>query len=192
MKLKSGVRRDESGLGLIELIVAIVVSGIVLAVVATILVNSWSAQEKVLSVTRATNSGQVIGAAIERAVRNSVDLRITDAADNPVATGGSGSVLWVRTSLGGAQRCQGFRLIEGAVQIGRSDTSKLLASKEWPEWSPSVKVGDPTTSFTLTLSKELTYAFSMSTDAAAVDFGGSIAIRSDPLGAADKGVDACW
>src|SRR6186713_108319 len=61
---------DDAGLGLIELIVALLVSSVVLIAVATILVNSWLTQQDVTSTTEATTRGQLIGQNIERAMRN--------------------------------------------------------------------------------------------------------------------------
>ena len=72
------------GLGLIELIVALLVSTIVLIAVATILVNSWLTQQDVTSTTQATTRGQLIGQSIERAMRNAVAFDISpDGSDAP-------------------------------------------------------------------------------------------------------------
>ncbi len=185
-------RSDETGLGLIELIVAIVVSGIVLIVIGTMLANSWSAQQKVLGVTAATNRGQVVSSAIERAVRNSLDMRITDAADTPLAAGGNGAVLWVRTSLGGDERCQGFRFVDGGVQAAATSAAKLPASISWSKWSPPFTTTASSAPFSLIASRELKYAFKVETGVAPVDFAGTIAVRSDPLSTTEKGINACW
>ena len=61
---------DQAGVTLIELIVGILVSTIVLIGVGTILVNAWLTQNDVLSTSEATNRGQLLSSAVEKAMRN--------------------------------------------------------------------------------------------------------------------------
>ena len=184
-------KSNDSGLGLIELIVVIVIVGIIFSAIGTILANSWLAQQSVVTVTEATNRGQVIGSSIERAARNAVDARVTNDADVAVATGTSGTVLWVRTSLPGSLRCQGFRISGEQLQIASSNTA-LAASSGWSKWKPQVTFEGTGNPFTVDMSDKATYTFSIRTDGAPVDFDGTVAIRSDPLSAADKGTNPCW
>jgi type II secretory pathway pseudopilin PulG len=189
--MNSPANRDrESGLGLIELIVAIVVTGLVMAAIATVLVNSWRTQEQVVSVTEATNRGQLVGSAIERAMRNALYFEVE-----------SNDVLLVRTSLTGAQECQGFRLSAGtSPDFGNAqmDMAEKPASgvalpsdrSTWPEWQSGVAQQGTTNYFTKTGDGTLKYAFQIETDAAPVAFASSIAPRS--IQESVIGSDGCW
>ncbi|MDR7113310.1 type II secretory pathway pseudopilin PulG [Microbacterium trichothecenolyticum] len=191
MSARTQPKSDDSGLGLVELIVVVVVVGIIFAAIGTILTNSWVAQKSVLTVTEATNRGQVVGSALERAARNAVDARVTNDSDVALAAGTGGTVLWVRTSLGGDMRCQGFRISGGELRLAMSNTM-LPASAGWARWEPSVTLAATGSPFTVDMGDKATYKFSIDTDASPVDFDGTIAIRSDPLTAADKGTNPCW
>lgn len=198
-------RSSDEGFGLIELIVAIVVAGIIMSAIVTIFVNSWKTQENVLSVSAATNRGQIVGSMIERAVRNAVHM--------PDPTGG---VLLVRTSLvrgvpddtapdpasdpDDTLRCQGFavtpeagadpehsgksilRITAGASGI--SDNPTL-----WPMWEPHLHV--ISWDLDLTSSGAVTYAFEVETDGAPVRIAGEVKPRGvhDP---AATGSAPCW
>ena len=73
-----GGRGKDAGLSLIELIVSVVVSMIVLAGIATVFVNSWLAQSDVLSTSEATNRGQLVGSAVEKAMRNALYFEVLE------------------------------------------------------------------------------------------------------------------
>ncbi|WP_442575419.1 prepilin-type N-terminal cleavage/methylation domain-containing protein [Microbacterium sp. F51-2R] len=175
MSMRASVDRDDSGLGLIELIVVIVVTGIIMTAIATIFVNSWKTQDEVTSVTGATDRGQVIGSMIERAVRNSLYLSVNAAGDE----------LRIRTSLDGtALRCQGFKISTTGIQIATSATS--IASS-WPAWQPPVQAVDSAPYFVLT-NGVLTYGFNIKTRSAPVRIGGDVSVRSDQ----ETGNGGCW
>ena len=177
---------DDDGLGLIELIVAIVVSGIVLIAIVSIFINSWRTQEQVATVTEATNRGQVIGSAIERAMRNALWF------DVPASYGGD--VLVVSTSLEGASKCQGFRFTAGgapdfgAAQLSMDEVALSGDPTNWPEWKSGVAKQGTTPFFRKTVDGTLAYAFQIETDAAAVEFSSDIAPRSTQA----AGSDGCW
>lgn len=173
------VDRD-AGLGLIELIVAIVVSGIVLAGIATIFVRSWQAQEQVISVSEATNRGQLVASGIERAVRNSLFTEVSDG----------GKVLRTSTSLAGALKCQGFRLTSDAGGTARFSTSAtaLTADSAWAEWETGVMPQGATPFFSKSIDGVVTYTFQIETESAPVRFAGAVASRSVEEG--DN--DTCW
>ncbi|KAF2411685.1 hypothetical protein B1729_18990 [Microbacterium sp. B35-04] len=179
-------RNDDDGLGLIELIVAIVVSGIVLIAIASMFINSWRTQEQVASVTEATNRGQVIGSAIERAMRNALWF------DVPAVYGGE--VLVVSTSLEGTLKCQGFRFTAGgapeygAAQLSMAEVSLSGDSTNWPEWNTGVAKQGTTPYFRKTVDGTLAYTFQIETDAAPVEFSSDIAPRSTQA----AGSDGCW
>lgn len=174
-------RKDcDEGLGLIELIVAIVVSGILLAGVATILARSWQTQEEVISVSEATNRGQLVASAIERAVRNGLYVQISD----------SGSVLRVSTSLAGGLKCQGFGLTSdagGSARFSASATSLGVAS-DWPEWQPGIIAQAGTPYFEEPSPGIFRYSFQLATESAPVRFSGEVTPRSIQEGDSDS----CW
>lgn len=178
MTVPAGERDD--GLGLIELIVAIVVSGIVLAGIATIFVRSWQTQEQVISVSEATNRGQLVASGIERAVRNSLFSQVSD----------SGRVLRVSTSLPGGLKCQGFRLSSdsgGTARFSASATA-LGADTAWAEWETGVLPQGTTPFFSKSIDGVVTYTFQIETESAPVRFTGTVASRSVQEG--DN--DSCW
>ncbi|WP_251449437.1 hypothetical protein [Microbacterium sp. Marseille-Q6648] len=176
MRLARDVR--DAGVGVIELIVAIVVSGIVLAGVATVFARSWQTQEEVMSVSHATNRGQVVGAAIERAVRNALFIEVADA----------GTVLRVSTSLGGNLRCQAFQLSPGGSARFITSGSALGDSTTWPEWQNGITADGGAEIFNDSLPGRISYRFQIGTESAPVRFAGEISPRSSP--AADNG--GCW
>jgi len=173
----------DEGIGLIELIVAIVISGLFLVVVGTMFVNAWMAQEQVVSTTKATNAGQLTGSAIERALRNALFYEISDGD----------RVLRVRTSLDGDLRCQGFRFTDGpAPAFGTVQSSRdadALPSDElaWPAQSGISREG--TTPF-LARSEEgtLSYSFQVAAGATPVRIFGDVTPRTPQAG----GSDGCW
>jgi Tfp pilus assembly protein PilW len=171
--------RDD-GLGLVELIVAIVVSGIVLAGIATIFARSWQTQEQVISVSEATNRGQLVGAAIERAVRNGLFVQVSD----------DGRELRVSTSLTGALKCQGFRLSSDLGGVARfSGASAALATSDlWPEWETGILPQGATPFFTQSGADVVTYTFQIETESAPVRFAGQVSPRSVQEGTNDS----CW
>jgi type II secretory pathway pseudopilin PulG len=171
----------DEGLGLIEVIVAIVVSTIVLVGVGTILINSWLTQQDVTSTTQATNRGQLISSAVEKAMRNGIAFQVT---------GTNGSELWVWTSLPAGAACQGFRLTDGQAQM-TSSSGLLGAPTDWPEWQEGVQqrtiAGVPIDFFT-EAGRTVSYTFDIRTDSAPVRFGGEASTRY----ASSGGVNPCW
>ncbi|WP_194408815.1 PilW family protein [Microbacterium cremeum] len=177
----SMTRDDDSGLGLLELIVAVVVSGIVIVAMGMIFINSWRAQEQVVSTTEATNRGQVVASMIERAMRNALYFEVS----------GTGDVLHVRTSLAGSLRCQAFQLTEGSAPdygsvLLATDATALPA---FSPWKTGIAKQGATAYFAESAGGTLTYTFQIETDASPVSFTGDIRPRS---GDDTKGTDGCW
>ncbi|WP_349427780.1 hypothetical protein [Microbacterium sp. LWS13-1.2] len=169
---------DDDGLGLIELIVAIVVSGIVIIAIATIFVNSWRTQEQVTSVTQATNRGQLVSSTIERAMRNALFFDVTE----------SGTVLRVSTSLTGDLKCQAFRITDPGAQFTTDSGTLSSPNTAWPTWQTGITKEGTTPYFVRTTANSLTYTFKITTDAAPVTFSADIAPRSIQ----EAGSDGCW
>ena len=170
----------DAGLGLIELIVALVVAGIVLAGIGAIFVRSWQTQEEVMSVSEATNRGQLVASAIERAVRNGLYVQVSD----------SGTVLRVSTSLSGSLKCQGFRVTSDAGGTARysMSASTLGTSDTWPEWQPAVMAQPGTPYFEEPSPGVIRYSFQLETESAPVRFAGEVSPRSIQEGDSDS----CW
>ncbi|KQP71017.1 hypothetical protein ASF40_04130 [Microbacterium sp. Leaf288] len=192
-----GTSDREAGMGLIELVIAAIISLIVLGGIATILVNSWLTQSDVLSTSEATNRGQLVSSTLEKAMRNAVYFEIH----------GGGSEVWVRTTfdkdLNGdgvvddELHCQAFHIANGVAEM-KSDNLDV-ASAAWSTWldvtdygafvvnvqAPSVGAfrQTPTTGAGTTLF----YSFSVATDSAPVKFAGEVSIR-----AGEAGDGGCW
>ena len=170
---------DDAGLGLIELIVAMVVASLVIAAAATILVNSWLTQQDVTTTTQATNRGQVMGAMIERAVRNAKAMRVYPADD-------AGTELRVWTTLGGGLECQGFQLTSGQARLTTTAGSVLPVASSWGEWDSTV-IQHGSEPFFVRVGDTLTYTFDLATDSAPVQFSGEVAARYVEVGGSP-----CW
>jgi prepilin-type N-terminal cleavage/methylation domain-containing protein len=173
--------RTDDGLSLIELIVAVVVSGIVTVAIATIFVNSWNAQKDVLSVSEATNRGQLVGSSIEKAVRNAVYVNAPDS-----------ETLLVRTSLDVG--CFGFHIGEAVNDDGDAITTirttaggaPLPATGDWSVWKPEIELKASASSLTK-VGTTVEYVLVIETDAAPVVIQGEVTQRSVP----DSGGPSC-
>lgn len=163
---------SDAGVTLIELIMYVLVLSIVLGAVTMILIGAWRTQEDVLSETEATNRGQLVSSAIERAVRNGLAIQVS-----------GGNTLQVHTSLPGARACQGIDLSGG---VARLKISSGALGTGWPAWQDGVTQipGQPL----LTASgSTVTYAFQLNTSTAPVRFMGTVSARN-PTGVTSP----CW
>jgi type II secretory pathway pseudopilin PulG len=178
--------RNDAGVTLIELIVYIILVSILSGIAVTVLVNSWRTQEDVVTVTDATNKGQVMSSAIERAVRNGLEYDIAN----------SGNTLRVRTSLTGSLQCQGFHLVDGQPARFTASSGALAADPDqWPEWVTQVDAevlsgGVVVPFFALPAGANSTvgFTFLIPTESAPVRFDGEVATRSVPTGVSSP----CW
>jgi prepilin-type N-terminal cleavage/methylation domain-containing protein len=177
---RPGTVDDDSGVGLIELLVAMIVGGLVVAAAATILINSWLTQEAVVSTTNATNRGQVMGSTIERAMRNARDFQVAPDDDD-------GTELRVWTTLSGSLECQGFQLVPGGAKLATSAGSPLPAVSTWGPWDTGV-VQHGSEPFFSRVGETVTYTFDLTTESVPVHFVGEAYMRSTPKGA----VSPCW
>ncbi|MDR7190286.1 Tfp pilus assembly protein PilW [Microbacterium sp. BE35] len=168
----------DAGLSLIELIIYILLSSLLLSAMAVVLVNSWSTQKDVASVTQATNRGQVIGSAIERAMRNALDFDVDDA---------TGTELRVRTSLGGNLACQAFLLKDGDARFTTSSGALPTLASDWARWENGI-AQYASTPFFVENGDVVTYTFDIETDSAPVRFSGEAAARSTATGVSSP----CW
>jgi hypothetical protein len=167
---------DDSGVTLIELIIYFLLASLVVLTTASILINSFTTQRNVSSVTQATSRGQSMGALIERAVRNSVAYEI--ASD--------GTWLKVQTTLGGGLKCQGFYLTAGEARLSRT-SSTLASPANWTLWSAGVQQRG-TTPFFAESGDRVVYTFDLSSQGGAVRFTGD----SEPRSTASGSNGGCW
>ncbi|MBW9108893.1 hypothetical protein [Microbacterium ureisolvens] len=170
--------KNDEGLSFVELIVSVLVSVIVIVAIATVLANSWQAQEQVTTVTQATNRGQLVSSTIERAMRNALFFEVTE----------SGTVLRVRTSLSGDKKCQGFRITDAAAQFTWNSVTLTTSNTAWPSWQPGINAQGGTPYFVRTPEGSLSYTFKITTEAAPVAFSGDVAPRS----VQETGSGGCW
>lgn len=168
---------SEAGVSLIELVIYVILSSIILLTTAMILVNSWTTQKEVTSVTEATTRGQSMGSTIERAVRNALAFDISD----------DGTELRVRTSLPGSQGCQGFQLIPGNARLTQSTTALSTPASTWTPWQEGI-APDGSTPFFSASGQHVTYTFEIETDSAPVRIVGEVSTRSTPTGVSSP----CW
>lgn len=155
----SSIDHRDAGLSLLELIIALMLSGLIIAAVASFFISSLRTQEEVTSVTSTTNRGQVVGAMIERAVRNALYVA-------PIGAAGS-DTLTVRTSLDGALTCQTFNFSGGSIAITTSGDT----------WTPEVQEIGASPVFRET-GDQVSYSFDLRTDSAPVHISGEVGPRS--------------
>lgn len=183
----------DEGLSLIELIIVVLLVGILSSVLVMILINSWNTQRSVTTTSEATNSGQLIGTSIERAVRNAELFEVSD----------DGRMLRVHTTLEGARTCQAFLFAkpdpaaEGdAMYMATTEASALPAWDPlladpalWPNpWTPEKVEPQGTTPYFALDGNEVTYRFDIDTESAPVSFSGTVARRTPTEGTSSP----CW
>ncbi|WP_169582762.1 MULTISPECIES: hypothetical protein [Microbacterium] len=168
---------SEAGVTLVELIIYVLLVGIILIATTMILTNSINTQRDVTSVSQATNRGQVMGRAIERAVRNALAFEV-DA---------TGTQLRVRTSLPGSLACQAFQLTAGQARLALESTALPALASDWTDWEDGV-AQDGSTPFFATSGQQVFYTFEITTEAAPVRISGEASTRSTPTGVTAP----CW
>ncbi|MGX5771327.1 hypothetical protein ACWKWN_11285 [Microbacterium trichothecenolyticum] len=185
--------RSEAGMTLIELIVGVVVSLLVLSGIASVLVNSFLTQNAVLSTSEATNRGQLVGSAVEKAMRNAVYSTVT----------AGGTILLVETTFdapGDARHCQAFRLADETAQTASSATDitvpvwgTWLKDDAANTWSALVRQNGTTPFFEQTNPSQpnggVRYVFDIETDSAPVVFRGEVRPEWQPAAGGDA---TCW
>jgi hypothetical protein len=188
----------EAGVSMVEMIVYMMLSLIVATAAGVILANTWKTQNSVTTTTQATNSGQSFGAAMERAVRNAIDLSLS--ADQ--------QVLWVHTTLAGQQECQAFALVDGTLWMSQT-TGPIPASPTatshagWAQWRNAVTGAytDPATGLPVLFdpvvggtglegAPAIVFAFNIATNGAPVHISGEAKPRTAYMGGVSS--SPCW
>ncbi|GAB3028522.1 hypothetical protein GCM10027052_00060 [Parafrigoribacterium mesophilum] len=85
---------SEKGFTLIELLVYMLLTGLVLAIVGAMMINTMRTSNTVSSVTDASSAGQLVAHSVEKGIRNSSDFLLTSPTGND-------QLLLARTALGG-------------------------------------------------------------------------------------------
>lgn len=115
--IATSVRRDESGVTIVELLVAILVSGLFVGLLALTLVNGLRAQEQATARDTATGQANVVVSSLHTAVRNAASFRVSDTGkrlDVVVAVVGS-TLTW---------ECQAWRLSGGSLYFSEGTTAR--------------------------------------------------------------------
>lgn len=173
-------RQDDRGVSLVELVVVVAILGVVSLVLGTLFSNIWRSQAAVAAQSQATTRGQLIASEVERAMRNAVAFDVS--AD--------GSTIRVNTALGGALKCQAFRLAADGLHMTVS--ASPAASSGWPLWQTDVAAGSG--AFISKNGNSIDYTFDAlsrsgsQTVAAAVHFQGTAYMRNSAAGS----LSPCW
>ncbi|KHK99171.1 hypothetical protein LK09_03965 [Microbacterium mangrovi] len=178
------LERDDGGFSLVELIIYVVVLGVITAGIAVMFVNIWKTQASVTDQTDATARGQVISSQIEKAMRNAVAFKVTDAGLS--STLATGPVLEVATDLSGSNACMGFNLGGGSAQLAMT-SGGALSSASWRTWEPGV-VQHYTDDFFTQSGTTVSYSFDVkSANGPTVHFQGTAYMRNITWGALPGG-----
>lgn len=168
---------SDAGLSLVELIVYVLVASIIVIASGAILINSWTTQRNVTTVTEATTRGQVMGSTIERAMRNALDFDVT----------AGGTELRVRTSLQGTLACQAFQLSSGQSRMSVRSAGLPALASNWTPWQQGV-AQDGSTPFFSAIGDTVTYTFKIQTNSTPVRISGQASPRSTATGVSTP----CW
>jgi len=180
---------DDDGLSLIELIIAVMIIGVLGIAITMIFVNSVRAQDTVTTTSEATNSGQLYGQSVERAMRNAVVFEVGDA----------GRLLRVQTSLSGERQCQAFWITapggspdDALYMTSRAGALPGLSTADWPQPWHAVGGVAPLSAndgrYFTDAGDRVRFAFDIETDAAPVTISGEAATRSPATGETNP----CW
>lgn len=130
--MNRGLSSDERGLTLVELIVAIVISGFVVGMLALVFINGWSAQQRTAARDLATSEANAVAAQLIPSVRNSTAMRINTAGtrlDLTVLTdaGTWECRAWAVTTVSGKSVVR-YASRAGAAVAADGSTLKTIAS----------------------------------------------------------------
>lgn len=116
------VLRDDAGLTLVELIVAIVVSGLLLGLLVVAFVNGLAAQQQATARDRATGQANLLSASLTSSLRNATATRVAADGARVDAT--------VFTSTG-SWECRAWALDGGEVRYSSGATARATSTTGW-------------------------------------------------------------
>lgn len=103
-------RRDERGIALMEMMIAIALTAGVLTIGTSMFISGLRSNAQVVTTTQATMQAQGVGQGIERAVRNARRIKL----ENCVSGTTDCTKITVWTTLGGERACQVWATSSGA------------------------------------------------------------------------------
>ncbi len=119
---------DDDGLSLVELIVAIVISGLFAGMLTAMLVGGWGSQDRSVSRDIATGQANVVKTTMSNALRNATAVRVSAGGtrlDAQVATPTAsydGAWTW---------ECRAWALVDGALRYSAGSTIRDSAPATW-------------------------------------------------------------
>lgn len=111
--------RDEDGMSLVELIVAVSVAALVLGLIASVFVNGFTAQREGVARDAATGAANVVASSVSTSVRNSTAIRTNAAGTRLDAT---------YIAADGTPECRAWELRGNALVYRASKTGALPAA----------------------------------------------------------------
>lgn len=175
----SGVRGDEAGMSLVELIIYGAITALLLSVLATLFASSLSAEAQTRDRDTATGRAQVVMSSLQSSIRNASDMRVDgNVVRAVVATGTSG---WSCE----AWALQGDRLLyrTSSSAIGLPDAS----GTGWSTLASGVSAAKSGSAFSMS-GRTLGVSLTVKTGATSVPAAGKVLAQAKQSGMAKK----CW
>lgn len=112
--------RDERGMTLVELLVAVSVGALVLSLIASVFINGFTAQRQGVARDAATGAANVVATSLSTSVRNATMIRANTAGTRLDAT---------FVAADGTPECRAWELRAGAL-VYRADKSGALPAAD--------------------------------------------------------------
>ncbi|MEJ6553844.1 prepilin-type N-terminal cleavage/methylation domain-containing protein [Microbacterium esteraromaticum] len=120
----------DAGITLVEVIIAVVVSGIFASLLAVVFANGLSAQQRATERDAATATLNAATAAITQTVRNSSDIK--------VSAGGQRLDARMLRSDGATWECRAWQVIGGQLRYSAGATARPAADTTWASLASGV------------------------------------------------------
>lgn len=118
----TAARPGDRGFTLVEMLISMGLFGIIITIVGSIVVSSLTADRTVREVTSSTTDGQLVATLITGNVRNSTAVQVV-----PI-TGQQSVTIRMRTTTGGAARCQAFFYDATLGQVFQRSSATMIAT----------------------------------------------------------------
>jgi hypothetical protein len=126
--MRDFLHSDDSGLSLVELIVALVIAGMFGGLLVLMFVNGWTAQERSVSRDTATGQANLVKTTMSDSLRNATSLRVSDSGkrlDALVAvpsTSFTGTWTW---------ECRAWTLTDQSIRYSTGSTIRNTDPATW-------------------------------------------------------------